>query len=77
MVETHTISAPEKNWEQVYTYAKQHNTNASEITRRAWEQFFTGLQPKKTIIRKTELVILLFQLVIISILLSLIGVIRI
>ena len=49
MVETHTISAPEQHWEQVFTYAKQHGISASEVTRLAWNEFFSERKNYRTI----------------------------
>jgi len=40
MSETHTISAPEETWEQVFTYAQQQNVTISDVTRQAWKNFF-------------------------------------
>ena len=58
MVETHTISAPEETWEQVFTYAKQKQTNVSEITRQAWTAYF---EETKTY-RNIDVVIILLLL---------------
>ena len=41
MREGHTISAPIEEWNKVFTYAKDHHTNASDVTRKAWNIFFT------------------------------------
>jgi len=40
MVETHTISAPDETWKEVFNYAKKKNKSISEVTRIAWNQLF-------------------------------------
>jgi hypothetical protein len=67
MVETHTISAPDELWKQVFEYAKQHNTTSSEVTRWAWKKLF-----EKN--KKYDVIVLLLLLAIFSCLLGLIGV---
>ena len=41
MREGHSVSAPTSEWDRVFKHAKEHNITFSEVTRQAWDQFFT------------------------------------
>jgi len=40
MVESHTISASEEIWEQVFDYADKNNLKPSQVTVLAWNNLF-------------------------------------